>query len=77
MKLTILTAVEILLFNICIILAFQPRFIFKFLNIDVKYEKKIRLLMTGLAVFFICVLFCWSFLFGSILFLYTQSLIYN
>lgn len=77
MKLTILTAVEILLFNICIVLAFQPKFLFKLLNIDARHEKKIRMVMTGLAVFFICILFCWSFLFGSTLFLYKQALIYN
>ncbi len=77
MKLTMLTVVEIILFNFTLVLAYQPKFMFKLLNIEADTEKKLRLIMTGLATIFVCVLFCWSFLFGSMLFLYKQALLYN
>ncbi|MCX6113412.1 MAG: hypothetical protein NTY22_09090 [Proteobacteria bacterium] len=75
MKLSTLTTVEIILFNLAIIFVFQPRFIFSILRIGPVTEKTMRIIFTGLGIVTICFLFAWSFYFGAILFLFKQSVL--
>ena len=73
MKLSTLTAVEIILFNLAIIFVFQPKFIFSMFKIGPVAEKTVRVVFTGLGIITICLLFAWSFYFGAMLFLFKQS----
>jgi len=75
MKLSTLTAVEIILFNLAIIFVFQPKFIFSTLKIAPATEKTLRIIFTSLGIITICFLFAWSFYFGAMLFLFKQSVL--
>ncbi|MEI6092129.1 MAG: hypothetical protein WCQ47_00420 [bacterium] len=75
MKLSTLTTVEIILFNLAIIFVFQPKFIFTMLKVRPASEKILRMIFTGLAIMTICVLFAWSFYFGAILFLFKRAVL--
>ena len=75
MKLSTLTAVEVIIFNLAIIFVFQPKFIFSTLKIGPLTEKTMRTVFTGLGIITICFLFAWSFYFGAMLFLFKQSVL--
>ena len=75
MKLSTLTAVEIILFNLAIIFVFQPKFIFSMLKTGPVTEKTTRIVFTALGIITICLLFAWSFYFGATLFLFKQSVL--
>lgn len=77
MKITVVTAVELILFNLAFFLIYQPQFIFNAFKLSKEKEKTIRTVMTSFGVVTICLLFIWSFIVGAILFLYKQALIYN
>ena len=75
MKLSTLSAVEIILFNLAILFVFQPKFLFAVLKIKPHTERVMRHVFTGLGIVTICFLFAWSFYFGAVLFLLKQSVL--
>jgi hypothetical protein len=75
MKISTLTVVEIILFNLAIIFVFQPSFLFSMFRIKPNWEKTFRSILTGLGIVTICILFAWSFYFGAVLFLFKQSVL--
>ena len=76
MKLSTLTLVELILFNLAFILVYQPRFIFKILPIKDTGEEVLSKALTWAGIVTMCVLFVWSFYFGAMLFVYKRSMLY-
>ena len=76
MKLSTLTIVELVLFNLAFILIYQPRFIFRLFSVKPEFSDLLSKILTSLGAIVICVLFVWSFYFGAVLFIYKKSLLY-
>ncbi len=74
MSFTMMSVLEILLFNLAFILIYQPTFVFNLFKISDGTERTLRSIMTVAGIITLCALFAWSFYFGATLFVYKRSL---
>lgn len=75
MRISTITAIQILLFNLAFLLVYQPRFLFYFFKMAPSTERTVKIVLTSLGIVTICILFGWSFYFGATLYLYKQSVL--